>query len=182
MFHVKHRTENALNPHGFFIVRTRSKFDNLSGNGASHERTSVRVLQSKSSRKTGRRLLHPCYCESPQHGLGKCLCGSNGSRIGEAGAKSYLVAPNNTVQLWDSESQTIYLKSADVSGMPSMRVLDYTIRDATPPATQKIMESRHEYAEKEYVDSLSAEIARLRAEIEAFKAPKGKSSKDGEKA
>ena len=39
---------------------------------------------------------------------------------GEAGAKSYLVAPNNTVQLWDSESQTIYLKSADASGMPSM--------------------------------------------------------------
>ena len=37
---------------------------------------------------------------------------------GEAGAKAYLVAPNNTVQLWDSESQTIYLKSADACGMP----------------------------------------------------------------
>lgn len=48
---------------------------------------------------------------------------------GEAGAKAYLVAPNTTVQLWDSESQTIYLKSADASGMPSMKVLDYTIRD-----------------------------------------------------
>lgn len=51
---------------------------------------------------------------------------------GEAGAKSYLVAPNTTVQLWDSESQTIYLKSADASGMPSMKVLDYTIRDNPP--------------------------------------------------
>ena len=49
---------------------------------------------------------------------------------GEAGAKAYLVAPNNTVQLWDSESQTIYLKSADASGMPSMKVLDYTIRES----------------------------------------------------
>ena len=48
---------------------------------------------------------------------------------GEAGAKAYLVAPNNTVQLWDSESQTIYLKSADASGMPSMKILDYTIRE-----------------------------------------------------
>ena len=28
---------------------------------------------------------------------------------GEAGAKSYLVAPNTTVQLWDSETQKIYL-------------------------------------------------------------------------
>lgn len=51
---------------------------------------------------------------------------------GEAGAKAYLVAPNTTVQLWDSEAQTIYLKSADASGMPSMKVLDYTIRDNTP--------------------------------------------------
>lgn len=52
---------------------------------------------------------------------------------GEAGAKAYLVAPGNTVQLWDSESQVIYLKSADVSGMPSMRVLDYTERNAAQP-------------------------------------------------
>ena len=51
---------------------------------------------------------------------------------GEAGAKSYLVAPNSTVQLWDSEKQTIYLKSADASGMPSMKTLDYTIRDMAP--------------------------------------------------
>lgn len=52
---------------------------------------------------------------------------------GEAGAKSYMVAPNNTVQLWDSESQTIYLKSADASGMPSMKILDYKIRNTAMP-------------------------------------------------
>lgn len=52
---------------------------------------------------------------------------------GEAGAKSYMVAPNTTVQLWDSEANVIYLKSADASGMPSMRVLDYTIRDNSAP-------------------------------------------------
>lgn len=56
---------------------------------------------------------------------------------GEAGAKAYLVAPGNTVQLWDSESQTIYLKSADMSGMPSMRILDYTERNAAQPQKQK---------------------------------------------
>ena len=49
---------------------------------------------------------------------------------GEAGAKSFLLAPNSTVQLWDSESQTIYLKSTDTSGMPSMKILDYTIRES----------------------------------------------------
>ena len=37
---------------------------------------------------------------------------------GEAGAKSYLVAPNTTLMLMDSESQTFYLKSTDASGVP----------------------------------------------------------------
>lgn len=54
---------------------------------------------------------------------------------GEAGAKSYLVAPNTTVQLWDSESPVIYLKSADASGMPSIKVLDYTIRESSQSHT-----------------------------------------------
>lgn len=52
---------------------------------------------------------------------------------GETGAKSYLLAPNTTLPLWDSERQTIYLKSADASGMPSMKVLDYTIRNDSQP-------------------------------------------------
>lgn len=62
---------------------------------------------------------------------------------GEAGAKSYMVAPNTTVQLWDSESQTIYLKSADASGMPSMRILDYTIRDNNSPQSHNSIASNY---------------------------------------
>lgn len=80
---------------------------------------------------------------------------------GEAGAKSYLVAPNTTVQLWDSEKQTIYLKSADASGMPSIKTLDYTIRDDKAPNlplqgaenTQGI-----DYATKEDLKALRGEI------------------------
>lgn len=45
---------------------------------------------------------------------------------GEAGAKSYLVAPNTTVLLMDSESQRFYLKSTDGAGMPSMRMFEYS--------------------------------------------------------
>lgn len=45
---------------------------------------------------------------------------------GEVGAKSYLVAPNSTVLLMDSDAQRFYLKSADNSGMPSLRVFEYT--------------------------------------------------------
>ena len=45
---------------------------------------------------------------------------------GEAGAKSYLVAPGNTVMLMDSESERFYIKSADASGMPlPLRVFAY---------------------------------------------------------
>lgn len=60
---------------------------------------------------------------------------------GEAGAKSYLISPNTTVPLWDSESQTIYLKSADASGMPTMKILDYTIREQNNQHTSALMQS-----------------------------------------
>lgn len=48
---------------------------------------------------------------------------------GESGAKSYLVAPNATVMLMDSEGERFYLKSADASGMPlPLRIFDYKER------------------------------------------------------
>lgn len=50
-------------------------------------------------------------------------------------AKSYMVAPNTTVLLMDSESQKFYLKSSDASGMPlPLRVFEY---EETPQNTQK---------------------------------------------
>lgn len=48
---------------------------------------------------------------------------------GEAGAGSYLVAPNCSAILWDSENPVIYIKSADANGIPSMEILDYTKRE-----------------------------------------------------
>ena len=82
---------------------------------------------------------------------------------GEAGAKSYLVAPNTTVQLWDSESQVIYLKSADASGMPSMKVIDYTIRNASPQHVS--VDSHVDYATKEDIGALQNELNKLRDEV-----------------
>lgn len=52
---------------------------------------------------------------------------------GEAGAKSYLVAPGSTVMLMDAENSTFYLKSADASGMPMpLRIFDYKERSVMP--------------------------------------------------
>ena len=88
---------------------------------------------------------------------------------GEAGAKSYLVAPNTTVQLWDSERQTIYLKSADASGMPSIKTLDYTIREMpqnnvvlTPDGVSST------FATKDEVNILADRLAALQSKIDSF--------------
>lgn len=51
---------------------------------------------------------------------------------GEVGAKSYLVAPNSTVLLMDSDAQRFYLKSADNAGMPSLRIFEYNEVTNTP--------------------------------------------------
>lgn len=49
---------------------------------------------------------------------------------GEAGAKSWAVAPGKSVMLMDSESSTFYIKSSDQSGMPMpLRIFDYTERN-----------------------------------------------------
>lgn len=44
--------------------------------------------------------------------------------VGENGADSYLVAPGQTVLLWDSTAPVIYMKSADNLGRPSKKILD----------------------------------------------------------
>lgn len=77
---------------------------------------------------------------------------------GEAGAKSYLVAPNTTVQLWDSENQVIYLKSADASGMPSIKTLDYTIREMKQSHAPTMVTQATEYATREDLEALRTEI------------------------
>lgn len=94
---------------------------------------------------------------------------------GEAGAKSYLVAPNNTVQLWDSEAQTIYLKSADASGMPSMKVLDYTIREMAQNSNSKpVQKSDGEilnYATKDELKAVSDQIKAIQKQLKGMEVP-----------
>ena len=89
---------------------------------------------------------------------------------GEAGAKSYLVAPNTTVQLWDSESQTIFLKSADASGMPSMKVLDYTIRDSSKTSANAAVVASNDilstYATKDEIKAITEQITALRKRLD----------------
>lgn len=56
---------------------------------------------------------------------------------GEAGAKSWAVAPGKSVMLMDSESNTFYIKSSDQSGMPMpLRIFDYTERNTQQQQSQ----------------------------------------------
>lgn len=90
---------------------------------------------------------------------------------GEAGAKSYMVAPNQTVTLWDSEQNIIYIKSADASGMPAIKILDYTIRENSPQKTNKA-KLQDDFATKEDV---SKEIKRLEEMIRKINKPNASS-------
>lgn len=83
---------------------------------------------------------------------------------GEAAAKSYPIAPNSSVPLWDSEANVIYIKSADMSGMPSIKVLDYTMRDVTPRTAE--ISPQMDFATKDDVESLKGEISALKSKFE----------------
>lgn len=84
--------------------------------------------------------------------------------LNENEATSYPVAPNNSVVLWDKSNPTIYVKSVNAQGVPSMRTLDFTER------TQNIQENApktHEcncgdkFATKEEIDKIKANIEEL---------------------
>ena len=70
---------------------------------------------------------------------------------GEVGAKSYLVAPNSTVLLMDSDSQRFYLKSADGAGMPSMRIFEYNEVTNTPSSVVSSPNSHEKKLDSKYV-------------------------------
>lgn len=83
---------------------------------------------------------------------------------GEAGAKSYMVMPNSAVLLMDAEENKFYIKSADVSGMPTIRTFEYT--ETTPHADiQTPQGNMEEYCTKADLEDLRAKydeiIARL---------------------
>ena len=84
---------------------------------------------------------------------------------GETGAKSYLLAPNTTLPLWDSERQTIYLKSADASGMPSMKVLDYTIREQAQAPTNTVISDNADFVTHDELKSLEEKVTQKIEEI-----------------
>jgi len=56
---------------------------------------------------------------------------------GEQEARNWMIAPNAAVALWDSSAPTVYLKQADASGKPTLKVYDLVERLASAPAAPK---------------------------------------------
>ena len=79
---------------------------------------------------------------------------------GVEAAKSYMVAPNCTVLLMDAESPKFYLKTADASGMPMLRVFEYTeiANNGANKPTEAQVTDMSSYATKAEFDAFRDEI------------------------
>lgn len=97
--------------------------------------------------------------------------------LNENEATSYPVAPNNSVVLWDKNNPTIYVKSVNTNGMPSMRILDFTERNINTSNSQENSSKTHEctcgdkYATKEQINDLRGKIDDLTAKYEELSHP-----------
>lgn len=92
---------------------------------------------------------------------------------GEAAARSYLVAPNSTVLLMDSETQRFYLKSANNAGMPSMQIFEYSeVMQNAPQAAQSAQTNLDDkYVTRQEYDALRAQYAEIMEKLDSFHTP-----------
>ena len=79
---------------------------------------------------------------------------------GEQEARSWMVAPNAAVALWDSTAPTVYLKQADASGKPTLKVYDLVERLANAPDAQEAPAA--EYVTRKEFDALAALVSEMK--------------------
>lgn len=101
--------------------------------------------------------------------------------LNETEATSYPVAPNNSVTLWDKNQDTVYIKSVNMQGVPSMRILDYVERtadNALKPPVEHECKCGSKFVSIDKFNALQGEFDALRSELEELKAkPKAKTAK-----
>ena len=88
--------------------------------------------------------------------------------LNENEATSYPVAPNNTVTLWDKNLPTIYIKSVNAQGVPSMRILDFTERAATASKTPSVpsFNSHNNFVTLDSFNALKGDVEALRGKLD----------------
>ena len=85
---------------------------------------------------------------------------------GDAGAKAYMMAPNMTVLLMDSEAQLFYLKSTDMSGVPTLRTFKYT-EVTSQPVLEEVQDSK--YVTRQEYDEIKGKVDGIIQSIENIK-------------
>ena len=78
----------------------------------------------------------------------------------EQEARGYLIAPNSAVALWDSTAPTVYLKQADASGKPTLKIYDLVERAETPRTASQ--EKGVEFVTREEFDRLAALVGEIK--------------------
>ena len=81
---------------------------------------------------------------------------------GEKEAEAYPVAPNNAVDLWDSDNSTVYFKQTDASGRATMKIYDLIEREAEGREVE-------EYATRADMAALLKSLDGVKADLEKLK-------------
>ena len=92
--------------------------------------------------------------------------------LSEGEAQSYPVAPNNSVILWDKNSDVVYIKSVNAQNVPSFRILDYKERTAdNAPKTpvEHKCQCGDKFVSKKDFQALQGEFEALRNELDELK-------------
>ena len=79
---------------------------------------------------------------------------------GEQEARNWMIAPNAAVALWDSSAPTVYLKQADASGKPTLKIYDLVERAETPRTAPQ--ETGVEFVTRTEFDALAALVGELK--------------------
>ena len=102
--------------------------------------------------------------------------------LNENEATSYPVAPNNTVTLWDKNLPTIYIKSVNAQGVPSMRILDFTERSAAANKTPSVpsFNSTNNFVTLDSFNALEAKFAALEVKVDELRPKSNAKTKKAE--
>lgn len=84
---------------------------------------------------------------------------------GDAAARSFMVAPGATVLLMDSDANRFYIKSADQSGMPTMRMFEYTELDPNATRQQPAQDMTTQYVTRDEYNALANSYQELAEKI-----------------
>ena len=80
---------------------------------------------------------------------------------GEQEARSWMIAPNAAVALWDSTAPTVYLKQSDASGKPTLKIYDLVERAENAP--DRVNAKPVEFVTRKEFDALAAIVGEIKA-------------------